>query len=70
MDDGDEDITPKKLHELILAHMKASPRTLSLDNAKLILAHFKVARAQDLTNAQAREGQVMMDQMVAEQAAA
>ncbi len=69
MDDDPEDFTPKDLHDLIIGHVKASPRTLSMDNARAILAHFKVARAQDLTNVQAIEGKVMLDQMVAEEAA-
>ncbi len=61
--------TPKDLHDLIIGHVKANPRTLSVQNARSILAHFKVARAQDLTNEQAVEGKVMLDQMVAEEAA-
>lgn len=66
----DATFTPKDLHDLIIGHVKATPRTLSMDNARGVLAHFKVARAQDLTNEQALEGRTMVDQMVAEEAAA
>lgn len=66
----DDAFTPKDLHDLIISHVKATPRTLSVQNARSILAHFKVARAQDLTDEQAAEGKVMLEQMVAEEAAA
>lgn len=66
---ADTGFTPKDLHDLIIGHVKATPRTLSVQNARSILAHFKVARAQDLTDEQAAEGKTMVDQMVAEEAA-
>ena len=62
--DGDE-FTPKDLHTLIMSHVNATPRTLSVANAKQVLAHFKVARAQDLNNEQAVEGKVLVEKMIA-----
>ena len=67
---SDEEFTPKDLHDLIIGHVKSEPRTLSVANARSILAHFKVVRAQDLTNDQASEGKIMVEQMVKEEAAA
>lgn len=62
---GEEtEFTPKDLHTLIMSHVNATPRTLSVANAKQVLAHFKVARAQDLTNEQALEGKVLVEKMV------
>ena len=60
-----EEFTPKDLHTLIMSHVNATPRTLSVGDAKQVLAHFKVARAQDLTNEQALEGKSMVEKMVA-----
>jgi hypothetical protein len=64
VDDSSDEFTPKDLHALIMSHVNATPRTLSVANAKQILAHFKVARAQDLTNEQALEGKAMVEKMV------
>lgn len=61
----DAEFTPKDLHTLIMSHVNASPRTLSVANAKQVLAHFKVARAQDLTDEQALEGKALVEKMVA-----
>ena len=61
----DTEFTPKDLHTLIMSHVNATPRTLSVANAKQVLAGFKVARAQDLTNEQAVEGKAMVEKMVA-----
>ncbi len=61
----DDEFTPKDLHTLIMSHVNATPRTLSVANAKQVLAHFKVARAQDLTNEQAVEGKGLVEKMVA-----
>ena len=61
----DAEFTPKDLHTLIMSHVNATPRTLSVANAKQVLAHFKVARAQDLTNEQALEGKAMVEKMIA-----
>ncbi len=58
------EFTPKDLHTLIMSHVNATPRTLSVANAKQVLAHFKVARAQDLTNEQAVEGKVLVEKMI------
>jgi hypothetical protein len=55
---------PKDLHVLMMSHVNATPRTLSVANAKQVLAHFKVARAQDLTNEQALEGKAMVEKMI------
>ena len=60
--DSDE-FTPKDLHTLIMSHVNATPRTLSVANAKQVLAHFKVARAQDLTDEQAVEGRELVEKM-------
>jgi hypothetical protein len=65
----DTEFTPKDLHTLIMSHVNATPRTLSVANAKQVLANFKVARAQDLTNEQALEGKAMVGKMVAATAA-
>lgn len=62
------EFTPKDLHTLIMSHVDANPRTLSIANAKQVLAQFKVARAQDLTNEQALEGKAMVELMVKEMA--
>ena len=61
----DAEFTPKDLHTLIMSHVNATPRTLSVANAKQVLAHFKVARAQDLSDEQALEGKVLVEKMVA-----
>lgn len=61
---GETEFDPKALHTLIMSHVNASPRTLSVADAKRVLAHFKVARAQDLTMGQALEGKAMVDEMV------
>ena len=55
----------KDLHTLIMSHVNATPRRLSVFSAKRVLAHFKVARAQDLTNEQALEGKAIVEKMVA-----
>lgn len=60
----DAEFTPKDLHTLIMSHVNATPRTLSVANAKQVLAKFKVARAQDLTNEQALEGKGLVEKMV------
>ncbi len=60
----DAEFAPKDLHTLIMSHVNATPRTLSVANAKQVLAHFKVARAQDLTNEQALEGKALVEKMV------
>ncbi len=60
----DTEFTPKDLHTLIMSHVNATPRTLSVANAKQVLANFKVARAQDLTNEQALEGKALVEKMV------
>ena len=60
----DTEFTPKDLHTLIMSHVNATPRTLSVANAKQVLANFKVARAQDLTNEQAVEGKALVEKMV------
>jgi len=70
VDDAPEEWSPKALHTLIMSHVNATPRTLSVANAKQVLAEFKVARAQDLTNEQAVEGKAMVEKMVAATAAA
>lgn len=59
------EFTPKDLHTLIMSHVNATPRTLSVANAKQVLAHFKVARAQDLSNEQALEGKGLVEKMIA-----
>lgn len=63
-EEADTEFTPKDLHSLIMSHVNASPRTLSVANAKQVLAHFKVARAQDLTDEQALEGKSLVEKMV------
>ena len=40
-------------------------RRLSVASAMRVFAHFKVARAQDLTNEQALEGKAIVEKMVA-----
>lgn len=62
---NDAEFGPKDLHTLIMLHVNATPRTLSVANAKQVLAHFKVARAQDLTDEQAVEGKALVEKMVA-----
>jgi hypothetical protein len=64
-EEAETEFTPKDLHTLIMSHVNATPRTLSVANAKQVLAHFKVARAQDLTNEQALEGKALVEKMVA-----
>ena len=64
--DGDEPFTPKDLHTMIIELVQATPRKLSVANAKQVLAHFKVARAQDLSNEQALEGKALVEEMLAE----
>ncbi len=63
--EGETEFTPKDLHALIMSHVNATPRTLSVANAKQVLAHFKVARAQDLTAEQAVEGRELVEKMIA-----
>jgi len=58
----EETFTPRDLHTMIMGLV---PKRLSVANAKQILAHFKVARAQDLTNEQALEGRTMVEKMLA-----
>jgi hypothetical protein len=65
VDGTPEEFTPKDLHALIISLVQATPKRLSVANAKQILAHFKVARAQDLTNEQALEGKAMVEKMLA-----
>lgn len=60
----EEEFSPKMLHELMTELIRATPRKLSIINAKQVLAHFKVARAGDLTQEQALEGKAMVDKMV------
>ncbi len=60
-----DEFGPKDLHALIMSHVNATPRTLSVANAKQVLAHFKVARAQDLTDEQAVEGKALVEKMIA-----
>jgi len=60
----EQEFSPKDLHTLIMSHVNATPRTLSVANAKAVLGNFKVARAQDLTNEQALEGKSMVEKMV------
>jgi len=64
-EETEAEFTPKDLHTLIMSHVNATPRTLSVANAKQVLASFKVARAQDLTNEQALIGKEMVEKMVA-----
>ena len=64
-EEAEGEFTPKDLHILIMSHVNATPRTLSVANAKQVLAHFKVARAQDLTDEQALEGKALVEKMVA-----
>jgi hypothetical protein len=63
-EEAETEFTPKDLHTLIMSHVNATPRTLSVANAKQVLAHFKVARAQDLTSEQAVEGKALVEKMV------
>ncbi len=65
-DDEVPEFTPKDLHTMIIELVQATPRRLSVANAKAVLAHFKVARAQDLSNEQAVEGKKMVEEMLAE----
>ena len=62
----DAEFTPKDLHTMIISLVQATPRRLSVANAKQVLAKFKVARAQDLTNEQAVEGKALVEKMLAE----
>ena len=59
------EFTPKDLHTMIMSHVNATPPRLSVTSAKRVFAHFKVARAQDLTNEQALEGKAIVEKMVA-----
>ena len=68
-DEGDAsmeatEFTPKDLHTMIISLVNTTPRRLSVANAKQVLAYFKVARAQDLTNEQAVEGKAMVEKML------
>lgn len=65
---GDDEFTPKDLHTMIIGLVQATPRRLSVANAKQVLAHFKVARAQDLTDEQALKGKELVEEMLAETA--
>ena len=64
-DDGgaDKNFTAKDLHDMIISAVQK--KELSVPNAKQVLVHFKVARAQDLTNDQALEGKGMVEKMLA-----
>lgn len=57
------DFTAKDLHTMIIDLI--NEKKLSVPSAKQLLAHFKVARAQDLTADQVAEGKVMIEKMVA-----
>lgn len=61
------EFTAKDLHTQINASIKDNK--LSIQNAKKLMAHFRVARAKDLTPEQVAEGRVMLDQMISEAAA-
>jgi len=63
------EFTAKDLHTMIMSHVSATPQTLSVANGRTILAHFKVARAQDLTPEQVIKGKDMVEKMVEAQAA-
>jgi hypothetical protein len=54
---------PKELHTMINQAIK--DKKLSVANAKQVLAHFGVARAQDLTEQQAAEGRGLVEKMIA-----
>ena len=60
------EFTAKDLHTLINSSIKDGK--LSIQNAKKLMAHFKVARAKDLTPEQVAEGRVMLTQMINEAA--
>jgi hypothetical protein len=60
---ADAEFTAKDLHKMITDAYSA--KKLSLANAKSVLAHFRVARAQDLTAEQALEGKTMVEKMLA-----
>lgn len=62
------EFTAKDLHTQINAAVKDGK--LTIQSAKKLMAHFRVARAKDLTPAQVVEGRVMLDQMISETAAA
>jgi hypothetical protein len=65
----DTEFTSTDLHEMMMAMIHAVPRELSIVNAKQILAHFKVARAGDLTSEQALKGKAMIEEMAKAEAA-
>ncbi len=58
-----KDFTAKDLHTMIIDLINA--KKLSVPSAKQLLAHFQVARAQDLTADQVVEGKAMVEKMVA-----
>jgi len=67
-DEGDAsmeaiEFTAKDLHTMIIGLI--NDKKLSVPSAKQLLAHFKVARAQDLTPDQVAEGKGMIEKMVA-----
>lgn len=58
-----KEFTAKDLHTMIIDLI--NEKKLSVPSAKQLLAHFKVARAQDLTAKQVAEGKDMIEKMVA-----
>ena len=67
-DEGDAsmetaEFNAKDLHDMIISAVQK--KELSVQNAKQVLVHFKVARAQDLTNEQALKGKGMVEDMLA-----
>ena len=58
-----EVFTAKDLHTMIIDLI--NQKKLSVPSAKQLLAHFQVARAQDLTSEQVIEGKAMIEKMVA-----
>lgn len=62
-DTGEEEFTAKSLHNLI--HESIKDKKLSVPDAKSILASFKVARAQDLTDDQVIKGRAMLEELIA-----
>jgi len=62
-----KEFTAKDLHTMIIDLI--NEKKLSVPSAKQLLAHFKVARAQDLTTDQVAEGRGMIEKMVEASAA-
>lgn len=56
--------TAETFYSYMMEKIQSTPRQLSVPNAKQILAHFRVARAQDLTDEQATEAAGMVDKMI------